>query len=63
MESHTEAEHSPGLVAGRRTSQRARMQLGATLEGTTRAYNVLLRNLPSTGAMLEGGELLRRGRW
>ena len=49
-------------MIGRRTNQRARLQLAAMLEGTTRAYRVLLRNLSATGAMLEGEELPPPGR-
>jgi hypothetical protein len=51
-----------GAPVGRRASQRARLQLAATVEGTTRRYDVLLRNLSSTGAMVEGGELPPAGR-
>lgn len=51
-----------GTIVGRRESQRARLHLTALLEGTTRAYRVLLRNLSSTGAMVEGSDLPPVGR-
>lgn len=51
-----------GAIVGRRESQRARLHLTAMLEGTTRSYRVLLRNLSSTGAMVEGMDIPPAGR-
>ncbi len=49
------------VTTGRRETQRARVQLGATLVGTTREYAVTLRNISCTGAMVEGATLPPKG--
>jgi hypothetical protein len=54
-------EPGGNLTTGRRETQRARVQLAATLAGTTREYPVTLRNISCTGAMVEGGSLPPKG--
>jgi hypothetical protein len=44
-------------LIGRRGASRARLQLNASLETTTGATPVVLRNLSCTGAMLQGRSL------
>ena len=57
-----ETDPAPNVTIGRRETQRARVQLAATLSATTRDYPVALRNLSCTGAMVEGEALPATGR-
>jgi hypothetical protein len=49
-------------IIGRRGASRARLQLNASLETTTGATPIVIRNLSCTGALLEGSRLPRVNR-
>ena len=58
----TQADNEGPTTVGRRTDQRARLHLNATLSTTAQDHDVILRNLSCTGAMVQAPVALPTGR-